>query len=245
MEQVHISTPSGRTLDGNLFQAPNNGQRKKPAALLIHGWTSAQDRMFGTAEMLSTRSGLTCLTVDLSGHGKSEGKIGDLSRKDFLDDVVSAYDFLASQSDTDTSNIGIIGSSFGGYLAALLTAERQLAWVVMRVPADYPDEGFGNPKIPTPEDDRSAIHQWRTTERDWNTTDALRAIHGFRGKLLLVESEKDDIVPHQTVQNYADAMVEKRNLVYEVMQGAPHSLTKYPEFKAQFDELVFGWEKQK
>ena len=245
MEQIHISTPSGRTLEGNLFPAPNNAQSKKPAALLIHGWTSAQDRMFGTAEMLSTRSAITCLTIDLSGHGKSEGKIGELSRKDFLDDVVSAYDFLATQSGIDTSNIGIIGSSFGGYLAALLTAQRNLAWVVMRVPADYPDEGFENPKIPTSEDDQSSIHQWRTTERTWNTTNALRAIHGFQGKLLLVESEKDDIVPHQTIQNYANAMVEKSDLWYEIMQNAPHSLTKHPEFKAQFDELIFEWEKQK
>jgi esterase/lipase len=245
MLQILIPVSSGRTLNANLFPVTESGNSKKPAALLLHGWTSSQDRMFDIAEMLSRRSGITCLTFDLSGHGKSDGEIGKHSRKEFLNDVIAAYNLLAAQPDVDLNNIGVIGSSFGGYLAALLTAHKKVEWLVMRVPADYPDEGFEEPKIPTPEDERSVNYKWRIAQRHWNTTDALRAIHNFKGKLLLVESGKDDIVPHQTIQNYADAMVEKRDLRYEIMQDAPHSLTKYPEFKAQFNELVFEWEKQK
>jgi esterase/lipase len=243
MQEISI-TGSGRRLQANLFSASTNGHEERPAALLIHGWTSGQNRMFDLAEMLSTRSGITSLTFDLSGHGKSEGGIGMLSRKEFLDDVIAAYDVLASQSDVNTSKIGVVGSSFGGYLAALLTEQRNVSWVVMRVPADYPNEGFEEAKIPTAEDERSATYQWRSAQRDWNTTSALRAIHNFRGKVLLVESGNDDIVPHQTVQNYADAVVEKRDLRYEVMQDAPHSLTKYPELKSRFNELVFEWQAQ-
>lgn len=244
MREVKIFS-GNETLMGTIFDAPEGGLAPKPAALLIHGWQSAQDRMFDTAEILSQRSGITCLTVDLKGHGKSEGKIGEHSRKDFLNDVIAAYDFLVAQPNIDTSKIGVLGSSFGGYLAPLLSSKRKVVWMVLRVPADYPDEGFETPKVPSTGDERPGVNDWRGQKRNWDATAALRAVHDFHGKILIVESENDDLVPHQAVQNYMDAVTEKRDLRYELMKGAPHSLTKYPEFKKQFNEIVFEWEKSK
>lgn len=245
MEEVHITTKSGRTLNGNIFRALNDGLGAKPAALLLHGWTSGQDRMFDMGEALSTRAGVICLTIDLGGHGKSEGKIGELSRKDFLDDVLAAYDFLATQSDVDASKIGVLGSSFGAWLAAMLTAERKVNWVVMRVPADYADDDFEVPKQIVNEEKRSSAYAWRTHARNSDATAALRAIHNFRGKVLLVESENDELIPSQLVKNFADAVVEKRDLRHEVMKGASHSITRAPEHKSKFVEIVLDWEKQK
>lgn len=201
--------------------------------------------MFDLAEILSSRSDITCLTVDLRAHGKTEGTIGNFSSKDFLDDVMAAYDFLVVQPNIDPSRIGVVGESFGGYLASLLSAQRKLAWMVLRVPADYPDEEFNLPKIPTLAQDRPAVSQWREQKREWGATAALRAIHAFRGKILIVESENDDLVPHQTVQNYGDAVSEKRDLRYELMKDAPHSLSQHPDIKKQFNEMVFEWEKNK
>ena len=242
MREVKISS-GNETLVGTLFDAPEDGFTQKPAALLIHGWQSAQDRMFDMAEMLSQKSGITCLTIDLKGHGKSEGKIGEHSRRDFLDDVIAAYDFLVAQPNVDPSKIGVLGSSFGGYLAPLLISKRGVAWMVLRVPADYPDEGFETPKIPSAVDERSDVNHWRGQKRSCDSTAALRAVHEFHGKILIVESENDDLIPHQTIQNYVDAVSEKRDLQYELMKGAPHSLTRYPEFKKEFNEIVFEWEK--
>jgi esterase/lipase len=245
MEEVQITTTAGRILNGNIFRALDDTGGAKPAALLIHGWTSGQDRMFDMAEALSMRSGITCLTIDLGGHGKSEGKIGELSRKDFLDDVLAAYDFLVAQPNVDMSKIGALGSSFGAWLAAMLTAERKVNWVVMRVPADYPDDDFETPKQVVNEEKGSPAYEWRTHSRSWDATAALRAIHNFRGKVLLVESENDELIPSQLVQNFANAVVEKRDLRHEIMKGASHSITRTPEHKAKFVEIVLDWEKQK
>jgi hypothetical protein len=160
MQEIKIPARE-RVLSGNLFPAPEGGVVKKPAALLLHGWQSSQIRMFSTAEMLSSRSGMTCLTVDLRAHGKSEGVLGGFSSKDFLDDVLAAYDFLAAQPNVDSSRIGVIGTSFGGYLAALLSSKRNVAWIVLHVPADYPDETFNTPKIPISIQDRLKVDEWR------------------------------------------------------------------------------------
>lgn len=239
MQEVKIPSDAGE-LAGTLFRADN--PLPQPAALLIHGWTSGQDRMYETAEMLMKRSGITCLTVDLRGHGKTEGDLDTLSRKDFLDDVLAAYDFLVAQEGIDANKIGIIGSSFGAYLAALAVGQRKIAWVVLRVPADYPDEGFEESKKIANQPNEA---EWRGAPKNWDATAALRAIHSFRGKVLIVESEKDELLPQQIVLNYKNAVSDERDVRYVVMKGAPHSLTRHPEFKKEFNEIVFEWEKNK
>jgi dipeptidyl aminopeptidase/acylaminoacyl peptidase len=240
MNEVKINN-QGSLLAGNIFLPPKNDFDKKSAVLLIHGWQSAQDRMFDLAELLSRELNMVCLTFDLSGHGQSAGEIGAHSRSDFLDDAIAAYDFLLNQTGVDPSRIGVLGTSFGGYLSALLTAKRKINWLAMRVPADYPNEGFADKKTPS---DRPKITEWRSQKKSWEETAALEAVHNFLGKILIVESENDDLVPHQTIQNYVDAVVEKKNVQYELMSGAPHSLTRYPEFKNIFNHIVLNWLKK-
>ena len=40
----------------------------------------------------------------------------------------------------------MVGSSYGGYLAAILTALRPVRWLALRVPALYKDEDWALPK---------------------------------------------------------------------------------------------------
>ena len=50
-------------------------------------------------------------------------------------DLLAAYDFLAALRNVDSDSIAVVGSSYGGYLAALLTALRPVKWLGLRVPA--------------------------------------------------------------------------------------------------------------
>ncbi|KAK0357872.1 hypothetical protein LTR94_037682, partial [Friedmanniomyces endolithicus] len=70
----------------------------------------------------------------------------EVTRQNSLDDVVAAYDYLAAHPLIDAQAIGVIGTSYGGYLSALLTAERPIRWMALRVPALYPDEHWDTPK---------------------------------------------------------------------------------------------------
>ncbi len=225
----------GLTLRGKLFVTPS--ERKKPGVLLIHGWESAQDRMFALAELLQTQ-GFVCMTIDLRGHGTSDGDHTVSSRKEFLDDVLAAYDVLAAHTEVDADSIFAIGSSFGGYLSALMVAERKLKGIVLRVPADYRDEGFATSLY----EQRVAWEhsQWKTEPHTKAETAALRAIHAFQGSVLVVESEQDEIVPHETVRSYGNAAAPNR-LSYVLMKGAPHSITRHPEFQKEFNDLVLSW----
>jgi len=235
---IHTTfTVNNQSLDGNIFYPPSM-QTKSPAILFIHGWTSVQDRYYEQAEELAT-AGFVCLTFDMRGHGKSVGDIEALTRQNFIDDVLAAYDFLARNKSVDPENITVIGSSFGSYLAALLSKRRNVKNLILRAPANYPD---GSPDETIFKYAKTAeTLAWRQQPREINEVESLKSLKEFSGKILIVESGNDELVPHQTIQNYINAVEDKSTLTYFMMQGAPHSLSGSPQFKKEFEEIVKGW----
>lgn len=224
-------------LDGTLFSPPNK-EGKHPAILFVHGWTSAKDRSFQYAEALANL-GYICLLFDMRGHGTSEGDINASTFKDFLEDVINAYDYLLGTSGVNPENISAVGSSFGGYLVALLSSKRKLNNLVLRVPADYPNETFNDLKKLYSGDDPEAVN-WRNQPRKSTETYSLEALHNFKGNVLIIESEKDDTVPHQTILNYINAVKDKNKLTHILVKDAPHSI-KEGKFRDEVERILVKW----
>lgn len=70
-----------------------------------------------------------------------------MSRAENLDDMLAAYDALVRNCHVDPSAIAVVGSSYGGYLAAILGAMRPVRWMALRAPALYYDDGWAIPKL--------------------------------------------------------------------------------------------------
>jgi pimeloyl-ACP methyl ester carboxylesterase len=152
---------------------------RQPAILFIHGWASSQEGYLPRARALSAL-GFICLTFDLRGHGDSpRGGGTTATRKEFFDDVLAAYDFLISRPGVGADRVGVVGASFGGYLGSLLTARRRVRWLALRAPANNPDAELGS---------------------------AFEAVRRFAGELLLIESERDEVIPHEVVEGYRIAL---------------------------------------
>ena len=231
MQEVTINVGGGQ-INGTLF-FPESLSGNHPAALLIHGWISTQERMFSLAEGLTSK-GYICLTIDLGGHGRSSGDIQTISRAEHMADITAAYDFLANQPGVNAKQIGVSGSSYGGYLAIFLTGQRGVSWLVLRVPALYPNEGEDLPATLFNRDDPSIK---KSIDAKHNKT--LTTLSEFRGNVLLVESENDEQVPHQTIQNYLDA-ANKQHITHIVMQNTSHSLGTDVKRK-EFTNIVLDW----
>lgn len=214
MRRVNIPIGSD-TIVGNLFEA------KKPggyAFLFIQGWMGGQN--LAAAESLAN-NGFTSLTYNMRGNKESSGDLAKLSRADFVNDAVEAYDFLAEQVPKGTK-IGVVGSSFGAYTGILLTEKRPVVCLSLRVPADYPDKGYEEPQLP--HISLEALWPWRETERGFDDNMAYRALHNFTGPVQIIEAERDESIPHQAVQNYANAVADKSKLEHVTMFGAPHRI---------------------
>ena len=116
-----------------------------PGVLFVHGWGGDQHQYLDRARELAAL-GSVCLTFDLRGHAQTQALYEKVSREESLRDVLAAYDFLASQSSVDSDSIAVVGASYGGYLAALLTAMRPVKWLALCAPALYKDSEWAVPK---------------------------------------------------------------------------------------------------
>ncbi len=227
-------------LKGNLFY-PETIKDKNPSILFIHGWTSEKKRSFQYAEAL-IKLGFIVMLFDMRGHGISEGNINTATPKEFLKDCISAYDYFSSVKGVDKENISIVSSSFGGYLSCMLISERKVKNLVLRVPADYANDTFEKPKMGNA-GENSDVFKWRLIPKKYIETFALQGLHDFDGDILIIESEKDTIVPHPIIQNYADAVKDKSKLTHIVMKGAPHSIKPGP-FKKEVTKILVDWFKK-
>ena len=181
------------------------------------------------------------MTFSLGGHNDSQGDINTLSREDFMHHVLAAHDFFASKL-ADSTQIGAAGSSFGSYLAAVLSGLRELACLSLRVPANYSDEGWSEPQFPQAASfENPEILKWRDNPLSFDATKSLQATHDFNGPIQIIEAEDDDIVPHQTIQNYIDAVQDKAKLEHHLMHGWPHSLGDDPERNRRYQEMLLNW----
>ena len=207
-----------------------------PGVLFVHGWAGSQERDKKRARMLA-RFGFVSLTFDLRGHGGTADRLETVTREDNLDDICAAYDVLAGQTQVDRGSIAMVGSSYGAYLAVLAAARRPVRWLALRVPALYRDEDWQTPKFAL---DRRAIALYRSALVSHEGNLALRQCRSFEGDVLIVESEKDEIVPHPAVASYLTSFIAARSVTYRVIAGADHALSD-PESRRSYDQLLSSW----
>jgi len=221
----------GYTLAGNLFI--NEQKSSDNAYLFIQGWAGSQN--IEAAQAL-TNLGSTTMTYDMRGNKDSEGDLAEFSRSDFIKDAGAAYDYLR-QKVGEKAYISVVGSSFGSYTAAILSTERDAYSLSLRVPANYPDEGYDEPQLAqiTPE-----TIEWRKQVLDFTQTKSLRALHDFNGKIQIIEAEADEAIPSQTSKNYGHAVSNRSLLSYEVMPNAPHRLLT-PELREDYIARLIAW----
>lgn len=222
----------GRAIAGTLI-APDT---RLPGVMLVHGWDGSQVQYLARARALAAM-GCICLTFDLRGHARDKAHRATVTREENLCDMLAAYDLLAAHPAVDTSAMLVVGSSYGGYLAAVMSALRPVRWLALRVPALYQDDDW---LVPKQQLSRTALAQYRAQVQPPDSNRALAASHVFQGDVLLVESECDDIVPHPTIESYRSAFGAARSMTYRVIKGADHSLAR-PEWSESYTTLLLNW----
>lgn len=222
----------GQRVTGTLLEP----EAPVPGFLFIHGWGGDQAEDLEQAEELA-RLGCVCFTFDLRGHAGSDADRNDITRQNSLDDVVAAYDYLAAHPLIDSKAIGVIGTSYGGYLAALLTGLRPIRWMALRVPALYPDAHWNTPKARL---DKQIVRAYRQQPQDETGDRALAACAAFTGDVLIVESEKDEQIPREAMLSYQAAFRNANSLSHRILHGASHAM-RDPRHQRTYSTLLLRW----
>lgn len=212
--ELHVGNES---IAGTLL-AP---QQRMPGILFVHGWGGSQQRDMQRGRHIAGL-GCVCLTFDLRGHEKTLQQKLTITREQNLQDMLVAYDRLIQHPGTDPERIAVIGTSYGGYLASILTRLRPVRWLAMRVPALYWDEQW---QVPKAQLDRPRLMQYRQTRLGPQDNRALAACANFTGDVLIVESEHDEHVPHTTIMNYRSSFVQAHSMTHRIIDDADHGLS--------------------
>jgi dipeptidyl aminopeptidase/acylaminoacyl peptidase len=120
-----------------IYYKPRNVQEgaKVPALVWVHGGPGGQSRVgYSPLVQYLVNHGYALIAVNnrgSSGYGKTFFRMDDLKHgTEDLADCVEAKKFLASTGYVDTTKIGIIGGSYGGYMVCAALTFRPLEFAV-------------------------------------------------------------------------------------------------------------------
>ena len=218
-EDIEFAGP-GRMLAATICtpaqQADGELQR---GIVFVHGLGSNRRGYVEYGERAAAHLGARCLAVDLSGHGLSPGEAGDISPAEHLQDVLAAWDELTAHYRADPGRIGVCGSSYGACLAALAVRHRKVARLLLRAPVIVADDDLARPL------------RLRSGDRGPASASVLLGgLNRFHSPALVVESGNDEVIPHETVEAYVNALPAAG---HAVIANAAHALRR-PEWREVF-----------
>ena len=103
--------------------------------LAFVGFGSSKKSNSDFVSRIAAGAGLHALVVDLSGHGESPFDVDVTTPVQHIQEAVAAYDWVASGHPG--LPVHIMGTSYGGFIAAFLSKFRPVKKLVLRTPAIY------------------------------------------------------------------------------------------------------------
>lgn len=222
----------GQKLVGTLCLPKGKGPF--PAVLFFHGRGSSQKRYIDYARRLAREAGIVAFCFDFRGHGGSEGDLDKLLIKASLKDAQAGFDFLKRQRQVDSERLGISGTSWGGYLAAIIASQNSgVKSLILRAPAVYKAEWKGAPLSSFPVEELKKLVAV-------GDVDSFKAIRKFKGSLLVICQEYDEVVPRVVTDAYYKNATSARKRKLYMLKGATHRITDLRLIK-EVQNLAIDW----
>jgi pimeloyl-ACP methyl ester carboxylesterase len=113
-------TNANVSLSGVLFKPKNLG-KPIPYVILIQrsGWEDRNTPWYHSLGYILASKGIGVLLYDKRGCGKSTGNFSTADFNDLANDAVSAFKYLKGRKDLNSTKIGFLGASQGGWVTPL------------------------------------------------------------------------------------------------------------------------------
>jgi len=227
-----------------------------PMVILMHGIFASQgvNPMPALAKELA-KAGIASIRFDFDGHGKSDGRMQDMTIEKEIADATAVWNYVSSLPYVES--IGLLGHSQGGLVASmtagrLATDGKAPAGIVLIAPAsgikDACQAGkFFNATF-DPADPPEFIRIWGIVKlgREYLLTAQQLNIYGtataYQGPVLLLHGSRDGTVPMWCSEKYLEAYGNHATL--QVVEGENHTITRHRKevvaSTVAFFKRVFG-----
>ena len=204
--------------------------------LALSGFSSSKARNSDFLLALGKKTGMNILAVDLSGHGDSPFTLDETRPGQHLLETVETFDWLREKYPQ--AKITVLGSSYGGFLAAYLSRYRDFNKLVLRTPAIYlPSDLFS---LQSKIDRDYTSNVYRKDKKAVANHPLFKQAAAFNGSTLLVVHEMDEDVPLATTDVYKDTFSTE---VY-IAPGFKHSMrdvSNPPEGLQPYQDVIANW----
>lgn len=210
-----------------------------PMVILMHGIFSSKDYnpMPSLAKALA-QAGIGSIRFDFNGHGKSEGRMQDMTIEKEIADAMAIWEY--AKSLPYVTKIGFLGHSQGGVVASMTAGRLASAGgrvpdgVVLLAPGSVIKQAcqggkFFNARF-DPADPPEYIRCWGFMKlgREYLLSTQQLDIYGtaaaYEGPVLLLHGTKDTIVPMWCSEQYLQTYGDRATLVK--VDGENHLITR-------------------
>lgn len=219
-------------LDADYYD--NGGNR---ILLSLIGWSSEKSRYKDILEGVCRRTGMEALVFDYSGHGASKFPLQKTRPAQHFLEVICAYDYLSEKYPD--KEIVVMGASYGGYMAALLSQYRSLKRQIIRAPGLYKPEDFYSY---APDWRNDSLYEYRKDPGLVAKNPLFEQAKSYKGKTLVVVHEKDEQIP----VSVTDAYIKAYGADVYVAEGLMHSFGENPDRQKveKYQEAISQWLKK-
>ena len=212
------------------------GKSSDKILLALYGYSSKKANQMELISSIVASTGMSALVFDYSGHGESPFKLEDTRPAQHFLEIIYAFDWLKGQYPN--TEISVMGTSYGGFLATQLIKYRSFKNLILRAPAIYKPSDF--------------YTTWRNIDRDWTRNvfrkdvEALAAhpllarASKFAGKSLVVVHGQDESIPKETT----DAFIKTFSADTYTADGFWHALSdpRNPKDKMiEYQDAISEW----
>ncbi len=211
-----------------------------PMVILMHGIFSSKDYnpMPALAKGLA-RSGIASLRFDFNGHGKSEGRMEEMTIEREIADAMAVWEFVRGLPYV--SGIGFLGHSQGGVVASMTAGrlagqgEAVPEGMVLLAPGAVIKDAcqggkFFNARF-DPKNPPEYIRCWGFMKlgRDYLLGTQQLDIYGtaaaYEGKVCIMHGTKDSIVPLWCSERYKETYGDRSE--FTLIEGENHTITRH------------------
>lgn len=211
IKKIKFST-NNEILFGNIITTKKLG---KPAFIFFHGAGAVKKESRIPFCKLLLEKEIPSFIFDFSGHGESTGQLQSSSLSKRVMEAKVALKMLNQKLP-----ITICASSMGGYVAIKLTETEEIKNLILMAPAVYDKKAYD---VPFTDNFSEIIRR----QNSWQSTDIKTSLRKFRGNLLIIIGENDEVIARNVIKLIDDNSINVIKKEIIVIPNASHDLFSF------------------